>query len=137
MKDPTFDSKLAKAINEKSAGEKSPELLDISHGSFVTDTALMIVDAKIQTGRLFLTVRWAKRPDGCQPEDTVFTNTEIKRHNPLILCEFYERMLKVNIMSSKPPASELRQGQESQAPLDSNADYEISYNENTKVSNEQ
>ena len=31
------------------------------------------------------------------PEETVFTNSELKRHNPLLLCEFYEKMLKVNI----------------------------------------
>ena len=57
----------------------------------------MITDAKMQTGRLFLTVKWYKRSDGVQAEDTVFTNSELKRHSPLLLCEFYERMLRVNI----------------------------------------
>ena len=81
----------------KNCGDNSSESLDSRHGAFPLDTASEITDAKLQTGRLFLTVKWLKRPNGVQPANTVFTNSELKRHNPLLLCEFYERMLKVNI----------------------------------------
>lgn len=82
-------------------------LLDVRHGSFATDVATEISEAKMQTGRLFLTVKWAKRPasgtgTGIQPQETVFTNSELKRHNPLLLCEFYESMLRVNIKQTTP-----------------------------------
>ena len=49
-----------------------------------------------------LTVSWAQRPDGTTPESTVFTNSELKRYSPLLLCEFYERMLKVNFKKQDP-----------------------------------
>ena len=35
------------------------------------------------------------RPNGVQPEETIYTNAEIKRHNPLLLCEYYEKICKV------------------------------------------
>ena len=81
------------------------DILDPTHGSFMVDTPQVISDARMQTGRLFLTVKWVKRTNGVQPGDTVFTNSELKRHNPLLLCEFYERMLKVNIVGSKSEGS--------------------------------
>ena len=74
--------------------------LDSKHGSFSVDTASGILKAHMQTGRLFLTVQWKAREDGFTPLNTMFTNSELKRHNPLLLCEFYEKMLKVNLSKS-------------------------------------
>ena len=64
-------------------------------GSFETDVPHSISKAKIISGRLQCTIAWAKRPNGVQPEETVCSNTEIKKWNPLLLCEFYEKICKV------------------------------------------
>lgn len=64
-------------------------------GSFETDVAVGITKAKFQSGRLFCTVSWEKRPNGVQPEEASFSNIEIKKYNPLLLCEFYEHICKV------------------------------------------
>jgi hypothetical protein len=64
-------------------------------GNFMTDVPTHISTAKYQGGRLLCTVQWQRRPDGTVPEETIFTNTEVKRFNPMILCEFYERICKV------------------------------------------
>jgi hypothetical protein len=66
-----------------------------NQGSFHTDTPQSISKCRMQTGRLFLTVQWSRRQDGTIPTETVYSNAEIKRENPLLLCEFYERTLKV------------------------------------------
>jgi hypothetical protein len=29
------------------------------------------------------------------PDETIYTNTELKKYNPLLLCEYYEKVLKV------------------------------------------
>ena len=29
------------------------------------------------------------------PEETIYSNSELKKYNPLLLCEFYERICKV------------------------------------------
>jgi len=42
-----------------------------------------------------LTIQWEKRPNGVTPEESVFSNTDLKKFNPLILCEFYEKICKV------------------------------------------
>ena len=65
----------------------------------------------MQTGRLFLTVAWQPRecalgtPDTGNnsrvPEDTIYTNTELKKFCPVILCEFYESILKVSKLEEK------------------------------------
>ncbi|CDW74805.1 UNKNOWN [Stylonychia lemnae] len=65
------------------------------NGTFETDMPLQILKAQYQCGRLFLTVQWQKRPNGVQPEETIYTNSEIKKQNPLLLCEFYEKVCKV------------------------------------------
>jgi hypothetical protein len=67
------------------------------NGSFECgDRPLEITKAHMKTGRLFLTVSWHNRPTGdTKPEDTIYTNTEIKKLCPLLLCEFYEKILKV------------------------------------------
>ena len=41
------------------------------------------------------TVTWDKRPNGIQPDDTTYSNADVKKYNPLILCEFYEKICKV------------------------------------------
>jgi len=58
----------------------------------------------MQAGRLFLTVQWQQRPanpelgiQATTPAETIFSNTELKRYCPLLLCEYYEKLLKVNI----------------------------------------
>jgi hypothetical protein len=58
----------------------------------------------MEAGRLFLTVQWQQRsanPElGTQaitPLDTVFTNSELKRTCPLVLCEYYEKLLRVGL----------------------------------------
>ena len=84
------------------SGPSSPDgTLDSKHGSFATDEAKCVLKAQMQTGRLFLTVQWKPRPDGFIPQNTVFSNSELKRHSPLILCEFYEKMLKVNLVKQQ------------------------------------
>ncbi|TNV81129.1 hypothetical protein FGO68_gene2564 [Halteria grandinella] len=65
------------------------------YGNFMSDVASHISTAKYQGGRLLCTVVWQVRPDGTQPMESIFMNTEVKRFNPLILCEFYERICKI------------------------------------------
>lgn len=67
------------------------------NGSFeVGDKANEILKATMQTGRLFLTVSWLPREGNEKPpDDTIYTNTELKRLCPVLLCDFYEKILKV------------------------------------------
>jgi hypothetical protein len=37
------------------------------------------------------------------PEDTIYTNTELKKLSPVLLCEFYERILKVKKVETQEP----------------------------------
>lgn len=37
------------------------------------------------------------------PQETEYTNCELKRHSPLLLCEYYEKLLKVNLKSKEVP----------------------------------
>jgi hypothetical protein len=64
-------------------------------GSFETDIPHSIVKAKIVSGRLQCTISWEKRPNGIKPEDSVISNSDVKKWNPLLLCEFYEKICKV------------------------------------------
>lgn len=106
MTDKDYVEKVCSEIHLQSASNATiikpvvDEALDNRHGSFNSDKAGQISDAKMQMGRLFLTVHWLKRKDGATPEPTIYTNSELKRHSPLLLCEFYERMLRVNLKSS-------------------------------------
>lgn len=38
---------------------------------------------------------WEKRPNGVQPEESTHSNADVKKFNPLILCDFYEKICKV------------------------------------------
>jgi hypothetical protein len=44
---------------------------------------------------MLCTVQWKRRADGTQPEETMYTNTEVKKQCPEILCEFYERIANI------------------------------------------
>ena len=72
------------------------------NGSFECgDKPFEIARASMQTGRLFLTVIWHPREGSDRPPDeTIYTNTELKRHCPVLLCEFYERIMKVQKVES-------------------------------------
>jgi len=37
---------------------------------------------RIQRGKFYFTVQWERRADGVQPQDGVFTNTELKSQVP-------------------------------------------------------
>jgi hypothetical protein len=81
------------------------DVFNPKNGSFeVGDKPLQISKAHMEAGRLFLTVQWQQRPANKElglpattPAETLFSNTELKRYCPLILCEYYEKLLKVNI----------------------------------------
>jgi hypothetical protein len=81
------------------------EIFTQKNGSFECgDKPLQITKACMKSGRLILTVQWHPRPHdldnklpGFTPQETVYTNSELKKYNPLLLCEYYEKLLKVNI----------------------------------------
>jgi hypothetical protein len=64
-------------------------------GTFETDIPHSIVKAKIVSGRLQCTIGWETRPNGVIPEESAYTNSDVKKWNPLLLCEFYEKICKV------------------------------------------
>ena len=39
---------------------------------------------------VLVTVSWQMRKDGSQPEETEMSNTEVKKHCPHLLLDFYE-----------------------------------------------
>lgn len=76
-------------------------------GSFETDTPLAIRRVRILKGQIVCTVRWQARTlnqtspsnlflDGFIPYESEYTNTEVKeKGHALLLCNFYEKILKV------------------------------------------
>jgi hypothetical protein len=89
---------------------KSFPIIDLGklpkQGSFETDLAYAITRAKIVSGRLMCTVSWHPRPNGVIPEESQFSNADIKKYNPLILCEWYERICKIK-RKVVPPIPEI------------------------------
>ncbi len=64
-------------------------------GRFETDKAERITKMRVENGVIYAEVTWKAREDGVVPMNSVFTNTELKQWDPLMLCEYYESVLKV------------------------------------------
>lgn len=47
-------------------------------GSFETDKPLKIVSAKLSQGNILVTLEWEIRVNGFKPENTQFTNEQVK-----------------------------------------------------------
>ena len=53
-----------------------------------------VIGAKMQSGKIMVTVRWKERIDGIRPIDTVILNEIVKERWPRILVDFYESRIK-------------------------------------------
>ncbi len=63
-------------------------------GIMDSDIPEEVIGAKMQSGKIMVTVRWKERIDGIRPKDTVILNEIVKERWPRILVDFYESRIK-------------------------------------------
>ena len=56
----------------------------------VINAKVMNTDRGENGVEVLVTVSWQMRKDGSQPEETEMSNTEVKKHCPHLLLDFYE-----------------------------------------------
>ena len=52
--------------------------------------SLSLISCNDETKEISFKIQWKKREDGIQPDSTVLSNNDIKKHDPLALINFYE-----------------------------------------------
>ena len=77
--------------------KKEPSLIDrMKEGRFGIDIPDKIISAKRHIDlpkELFCEIQWKKRKDNTQPLNSFYLNSEIKKHEPMLLINFYEEHL--------------------------------------------
>lgn len=86
-----------KAKEKKQKVKKEPSLIDrMKEGRFGIDIPDKIISAKRHVDlpkELFCEIQWKKRKDNTQPLNSFYLNSEIKKHEPMLLINFYEEHL--------------------------------------------
>ncbi len=52
--------------------------------------SLSLISCNDETKEISFKIQWKKREDSIQPDSTVLSNNDIKKHDPLALINFYE-----------------------------------------------
>lgn len=89
--------KIKKEKEKKHKVIKEPSMMDrMKEGRFGIDIPDKIVSAKRHIDlpkELFCEIQWKKRKDNTQPLNSFYLNSEIKKINPLLLVDYYEKHL--------------------------------------------
>lgn len=59
-------------------------------GNFETDVPERVIGAKMSQGMIHVTIEWKPRKNGVKPQESVFSNEDVKQRCPKLLVDFYE-----------------------------------------------